>query len=137
GRVFVAHNARFDHGFLKNEFKRTGHEFRPPVLCTVRLSRKLFPGFARYNLDALAERHRLEVGERHRALGDARLIWQFWQHIRATLDPELVDETVASLVRRPSLPARLDGSQVDEIPDGHGVYLFYGASGLPLYIGKA
>ena len=31
-RVFIAHNARFDHGFLKNEFKRTGHEFRPPVL---------------------------------------------------------------------------------------------------------
>ena len=137
GRLFIAHNARFDHGFLKNEFKRTGHEFRPPVLCTVRLSRKLFPGFARHNLDAIVERHRLQVSERHRALGDARLIWQFWQHIRATQDVRLVDDTVAALVRRPSLPPRLDGLQVEEIPDGHGVYLFYGTNDLPLYIGKA
>lgn len=137
GRIFIAHNARFDHGFLKNEFKRTGHEFRPPVLCTVRLSRKLFPGFARHNLDAIVERYRLLVSERHRALGDARLIWQFWQHIRSTQDPLLVDETVSKLISRPSLPPRLDALQIEEIPDTHGVYLFYGANDLPLYIGKA
>jgi len=35
GRLFIAHNARFDYGFLKNEFKRLGITFRAPVLCTV------------------------------------------------------------------------------------------------------
>src|SRR5215831_9530030 len=55
-RTFVAHNARFDYGFLKNEFRRTGHDFNPPVLCTVRLSRKLFPDFEKHNLDAIAVR---------------------------------------------------------------------------------
>lgn len=43
GRLFVAHNARFDYGFLKSEFKRLGLDFKAPVLCTVKLSRRLFP----------------------------------------------------------------------------------------------
>jgi len=43
GRLFIAHNARFDYGFLKNEFKRAGMDFRTTVLCTVKLSRRLYP----------------------------------------------------------------------------------------------
>lgn len=136
-RIFIAHNARFDHGFLKNEFKRTGHDFRPSVLCTVRLSRKLYPGFARHNLDSIVERHRLHVSERHRALGDAQLIWQFWKIIHDTHAPELIDEAVAKLISRPSLPSRLDALQIESLPATHGVYLFYGENDLPLYIGKA
>ncbi|WP_245845107.1 3'-5' exonuclease family protein [Noviherbaspirillum humi] len=137
GKIFIAHNARFDHGFLKNEFKRTGHAFRPAVLCTVRLSRKLFPGFARHSLDAIAERHRLQVTQRHRALGDAQLLWQFWQKIHEEHAPEAVEETVSKLISRPSLPSHLDAAQIEAIPSTHGVYLFYGANGMPLYIGKA
>jgi len=41
GRLFIAHNARFDYGFLKNEFCRTGLRFQAPLLCTVKLSRRL------------------------------------------------------------------------------------------------
>jgi DNA polymerase-3 subunit epsilon len=83
GRLFIAHNARFDYGFLKNEFKRAGHDFRATVLCTVKLSRKLFPQHARHNLDSLIERHGLSVSSRHRALGDAQLIHQFWQRLQS------------------------------------------------------
>ena len=43
GKLFVAHNARFDYGFLKNEFKRLGLSFRATVACSVKLSRRLFP----------------------------------------------------------------------------------------------
>ncbi len=136
-RVFIAHNARFDYGFLKNEFRRTGHDFRPPVLCTVRLSRKLFPGFERHNLDTIAERHRLQVTERHRALGDAQLIWQFWQRIHEQHTAEAVDEAIAKLISRPTLPARLDALQIETMPFTHGVYVFFGANHLPLYVGKA
>lgn len=135
--VFIAHNARFDYGFLKNEFRRTGHDFRPPVLCTVRLSRKLFPGFSKHNLDALAERHRLEVSQRHRALGDAQLIWQFWNKLHETHAPEMIDDAVSKLLSRPTLPSRLDTLRIDAIPATHGVYLFYGENELPLYVGKA
>lgn len=136
-RLFIAHNARFDHGFLKNAFRGTGHAFRPPVLCTVRLSRKLFPGFARHNLDALIERHRLEVSERHRALGDARLLWQFWQRVLHDPGTAMLEEAVVKLASRPSLPPALDALQIEFLPETHGVYLFYGAGDVPLYVGKA
>ena len=59
GRLFVAHNARFDYGFVRNEFRRVGEKFAAPVLCTVRLSRALFREHARHNLDALIERYGL------------------------------------------------------------------------------
>lgn len=137
GHLFIAHNARFDHSFLKNEFRRLGIDFRPTVLCTVKLSRRLYPGFGRHNLDTLIERHRLNVTERHRALGDARLIWQFWQVLHASLDAEHIQAAIKALTARPSLPQYLDPNIVDELPNRHGVYFFYGENGLPLYIGKA
>lgn len=67
GHMLVAHNARFDYGFLKNEFKRCEIPFRAPVLCTLKLSRKLFPQHFKHNLDAIIERHQLDAGDRHRA----------------------------------------------------------------------
>jgi len=81
GRVFVAHNARFDYGFLRHAFERAGLHFEARTLCTVKLSRRLYPEYARHNLDSLIGRHRLKFGShdgaRHRALGDARAVWQF------------------------------------------------------------
>src|SRR5690349_1335258 len=41
GRVFVAHNARFDYGFLRHAFERAGLRFQAPTLCTVMLSLRL------------------------------------------------------------------------------------------------
>ena len=137
GRLFIAHNARFDYGFLKNEFKRAGHDFRATVLCTVKLSRKLYPGHAKHNLDSLIERHNLTVSSRHRALGDARLIHQFWNRVQVEVAPELLAETVRVLTARPSLPAGLDPAAVDDLPEAAGVYLFYGENDLPLYVGKS
>ena len=137
GRLFVAHNARFDYGFLKNEFKRAGHDFRATVLCTVRLSRKLFPQHAKHNLDSLIERHGLTVSSRHRALGDARLIHQFWNRLQAEVAPDALAEAVKVLTARPTLPAGLDPAAIDDLPEGTGVYLFYGENDLPLYVGKS
>jgi DNA polymerase-3 subunit epsilon len=137
GRLFIAHNARFDYSFLKNEFKRLGITFRAPVLCTVKLSRTLFPEHKRHNLDSLIERHGLAAAARHRALADAQLIHQFWQKIHAERDSASIEAALQAQNARPSLPPHLDPGIVDELPDGHGVYLFYGENDLPLYIGKA
>ncbi len=75
GRLLIAHNARFDYGFLRAEYGRLETEFASEVVCTVKLSRKLFPGHARHNLDTLIERHAVNCTARHRALGDARVLW--------------------------------------------------------------
>jgi DNA polymerase-3 subunit epsilon len=137
GYLFIAHNARFDHSFLKNEFNREGITFRPTVLCSVKLSRALFPEYKHHNLDSLIERHGLTVSARHRALGDAQLIHQFWQQLQHTQDPDLIAATVKKLIGRSSLPSQIDRSLIDDLPDTPGVYLFYGENDLPLYIGKS
>ncbi len=137
GCLFVAHNARFDYGFLKNEFKRIGMRFQPSVLCTVKLSRTLFPQYQRHNLDSLIERHGLTVKDRHRALADAQAIYQFWQGLVGQFGLENLMETVQALLSRSSLPSQIDPMLVHELPEGPGVYLFFGENDLPLYIGKS
>jgi DNA polymerase-3 subunit epsilon len=135
--LFIAHNARFDYGFLKNEFKRLGVDFRATVLCTVKLSRRLYPQHHRHNLDSLVDRHGLVAEGRHRALADARLIHQFWQRLHGELRQEEIAAAVAALTARPSLPVHLDPDVVEDLPAGPGVYLFYGENALPLYVGRA
>lgn len=137
GHLFVAHNVRFDYSFLKNEFRRVGIDFRPPQLCTVKLSRRLFPEHHRHNLDSLIERHGLTVASRHRALADAEAIYQFWRIVQTSVAEEVLLAALKSLMARPSLPAHLDDSLIDELPEGHGVYFFYGENELPLYVGKS
>lgn len=137
GALFIAHNARFDYGFLRNAFREAGYAFRSEVLCTVKLSRKLFPEEARHNLDALIARHGLIPDKRHRALADADLIWQFWQKIGQQLPRERLMSTLQSLLQRASLPSHLPENMLDDLPDTPGVYLFYGENDLPLYVGKS
>ena len=137
GRLFVAHNARFDYGFIKNELRRVGVDFRSKLLCTVRLSRRLYPAYSHHNLDAIIERHSLDCTARHRALGDVRILWQFLQKISTENDPADVAAAVRFQTRRPNLPAGLDALALEEIPEVPGVYLFYGANELPLYVGKS
>lgn len=137
GRLFIAHNARFDYGFLQNEFCRAGHEFRSTVLCTVKLSRRLFPEHRKHSLDTLIERHGLSANGRHRALADAQLIHQFWKLVQASQPEERLAAVLKELTARPTLPPHLDPSIIDILPDGPGVYLFFGANALPLYVGKA
>ena len=137
GNVFVAHNARFDYGFLKNEFTRCEKSFRAPVLCTVKLSRNLFPEHKRHNLDSIMNRHALQCSARHRAMGDARVLFDFMKVLYDTLAPDQVDEVIKKLLKRPSLPAGISEDDIDALPDGPGVYIFYDEKGAPLYIGKS
>lgn len=83
--VFVAHNAAFDYSFMQEEFRRVGQEFTMPRLCTVRLSRALFPEHRHHNLSALIERHGFVCKNRHRAYDDAEVLWQFVQMLHETL----------------------------------------------------
>lgn len=137
GHLFVAHNARFDYGFIKNAFRRMGMPFTAEVLCTVRLSRRMYPGHARHNLDSLVERHGLQGDGRHRALGDARLAWQFLQTVMREKPRGDVEAAVKALLKMPSLPPQLAPGALDHLPEGPGVYVFHGVNDLPIYIGKS
>lgn len=126
GRLFIAHNARFDYTFLKREFLRLGIDFRAPSLCTVKLSRKLFPEHHRHNLDSLVTRFSIDVEDRHRALADARVLWDLWQCWHARLPAETIQVAVDTIVGRPELPPQLDPGLTDDLPEAPGAYAMYG-----------
>jgi DNA polymerase-3 subunit epsilon len=72
GRVFVAHNARFDWAFVSTEIERArGLLLQGPRVCTVRLARKLLPDLPRRNLDTVSYHFGIEIEGRHRATPDA------------------------------------------------------------------
>ena len=137
GALFVAHNARFDYGFLKHAFARLQRRFSARVLCTVRLSRRLFPEEARHSLDSVIARHRLPLDGRHRALGDARVLWAFVRALYRDLAAETIEHAARRVLRTPSLPPQLAPDAIEVLPEAPGVYLFYGSNALPLYIGKS
>lgn len=87
--VFVAHNASFDYGFFSAEFRRAGDAFAMDKLCTVRLSRALFPNERSHRLDEVIRRSGYSVANRHRAYDDALVLHRFYHDNLARLGTEL------------------------------------------------
>ena len=137
GRIFVAHNARFDYGFLRREFDRAGFKYLAKTLCTVRLSRRLYPHAEGHDLDSLIERHGLECAARHRALPDAAALWQFLRIASEEHGAGVLEVAARQIARQPTLPPHLERSALEEIPDAPGVYIFYDEGAAPLYVGKS
>jgi DNA polymerase III subunit epsilon len=135
--VFVAHNVRFDYSFLKQEFARLDHDWAPKHFCTVKLSRSLYPGQRRHNLDAVMERLGIECANRHRAFDDAAVLWEFYQKVQQLFDSETIIKAVNLALRRPTVPLKLSLKELEVLPETPGVYIFYGEKGAPLYIGKS
>lgn len=72
GRTFVAHNARFDWGFLRAHLgDAIGRVPETRRLCTLKLARRLLPDLERRSLDAVTAYYDVQVESRHRARGDA------------------------------------------------------------------
>ncbi|MFM8908969.1 MAG: PolC-type DNA polymerase III [Gemmatimonadota bacterium] len=89
GRIFVAHNARFDLGFLGAEFARVAptplDELLSGSLCTVRLSRRVLGHLPRRNLDAVCHHYGVRIADRHRAAGDAKATAHVLLHLMEDL----------------------------------------------------
>jgi DNA polymerase-3 subunit epsilon len=137
GAIFVAHNVRFDYSFLKQEFKRAGKTFLPKQLCTVKLSRSLYPEQKSHKLESLIARHGFAYEKRHRAYDDAHILWQFVQHAYGNFPAEVVNAAVAKQIRQPAIPKGLAQDLVRDLPESPGVYIFEDEQNKPLYIGKS
>lgn len=142
--VLVAHNARFDRGFLDAAWRRVlDRPITRSFLCTLRLSRRLLPQLRRRSLGALAGHYGIAEVDRHRALGDARITAEVLFHFLEALPPrgilrvaEALDfQGVASDGRR--FFCMLPRSAVAELPRAPGIYRFFGEDRELLYIGKA
>src|SRR5258706_106428 len=137
GRVFVAHTARSDYASVRREFDRAGIKSNPPAVCGVRLARRLYPRERGHGLDSLIARHGLTCSARHRAMGDAEALWQFLRIAAEEHGEDVFSVAARQVAKQPALPPQLDRAVIDAIPEAPGVYLFYGESGPPLYIGKS
>ena len=137
GTVLAAHNVRFDYGFIKAELKRIDIHLRQKVLCTVKLSRLLYPQHYSHGLDAIMQRHQITTVARHRAMGDVESILAFLDSARLELGESAIANAAHQLMRGPNLPPHLDGVMLEDMPEGPGVYLFFGENDLSLYIGKS
>ena len=142
GAVLVAHNAGFDVGFLRAAAERLGLPWkRPPVLCTVKLARRVLTRdeAPSVRLSALAQLFHASTTPTHRALDDARatvdvlhaLIERVGNqgiHTYADLRAYLPDVTPAQRRNRHLATA---------LPRRPGVYLFRGPADEVLYVGTA
>lgn len=135
--IFVAHNSRFDYNFLKKEFRRLEKKFRYPQLCTVKLARKLYPDWDHYNLDAVIERLKLKSSDRHRAMGDATVLYELYKKTIKKFKPEILEKYFAEIMKHPLTPLAIPYDVLDSLPEAPGVYIFYGDNNMPLYIGKS
>lgn len=72
GSVLVAHNARFDCGFLRTLFAKQKQDFAYPVVDTLGLMRMLHHDWKFFRLDKVCKKLGINLGNHHRAVDDAR-----------------------------------------------------------------
>lgn len=138
GRTFVAHNARFDYSFIRQEFKSLGFNFKRNILDTVSLSRKLFPGHRSYSLGNICRDLKIEITGRHRAAGDALATVKLFEMLLRK--DEEINGKRSMLIRNTrisKLNPKLDISKLEIIPEEPGIYYFYNEEGDLIYIGKS
>ncbi|WP_335966862.1 exonuclease domain-containing protein [Galbibacter sp. PAP.153] len=137
GNVFVAHNVNFDYNVIRNEFKSIGIDFSRKKLCTVRLSRKIFPGLRSYSLGKLCNYLEIQLNNRHRAKGDTDATVILFEKL---LQNDLNGEIPKQLNVRSgegALPAMLSKETYDNLPERPGIYYFKNQNGKIIYVGKA
>ena len=136
--IFVAHSVNFDYNVIKNEFKNLNLDFARKKLCTVRLSRKLLPGYHSYSLGKLCSALGIPLTDRHRARGDAHATVLLFKKLLGTEGAAPVFKSfLNSRSQEATLPPSLPKATFDTLPAKPGIYYFKDARGKNLYVGKA
>lgn len=136
-KIFVAHNVNFDYSFLKHHLFSSGFQLQTKKLCTVRLSRRILPGYSSYSLGKLCKQIGIELIDRHRAMGDASATACLFSML---LDRDAEGQIAKALNQRSkeqSLPPNLPKEDIDKLPSVPGVYYFHNSKAKVIYVGKA
>lgn len=137
GKLFIAHNVRFDYGFIRNEYARLAYSFKAKLMCTVKLSRYLYPEYEGHSLEKIIHRFNIKVADRHRALEDAKATYKFMVIAETAHDKEKIEAAVKHQYRKESIPAGFDAGLLEGLPSSPGVYYFWGDGKQLLYVGKS
>ncbi|OOG72743.1 exonuclease domain-containing protein [Algoriphagus sp. A40] len=136
GRIFVAHSVNFDFGFIREAFLKTGKELNSQKLCTVRLSRKVYPGLGSYSLGRLCESQKIPILARHRAMGDAKATALLFDRMMKERQ-EVIFSSLKKNSGEAFLPPHFPLGKFRQIPESCGVYYMLNAKGKVIYVGKA
>ncbi|MGV3509129.1 MAG: exonuclease domain-containing protein [Sphingobacteriaceae bacterium] len=136
-KIFIAHNVNFDYSFLRHHLSACGYELQSKKLCTVRLSRKVFPGLISYSLGKLCKQLKVELNNHHRAGGDAEATAILFSMILANDKEGHIKQSLNRNSKEQLLPPNLSRAEFDKLPNTPGVYYFYNQKGKVLYVGKA
>ena len=98
-RIFVAHNVQYDIRFMRTELRRCCIKYDPPRLCTVKLSRRFFPGLPSYSLHNLVTSLELPDFKHHRALDDALAAAEILKLAMKKAGPEKILKEVKHLTK--------------------------------------
>lgn len=136
--VFVAHNVNFDYNIIRQEFTNIGVNFSRKKLCTIRLSRKILPGFPSYSLGKLCNSLNIPITDRHRARGDAHAtVLLFDMLVNHEDGPQVITDFLKKTSKEATLPSHLPSHVFEAIPHAPGIYYFKNKKGKIIYIGKA
>ncbi|HEV9038028.1 MAG TPA: exonuclease domain-containing protein [Puia sp.] len=135
--VFVAHNVNFDYSFLRHQLQACGFELNSKKLCTVRLSRKVFPEAQRYSLGNICRYLGIDISNRHRAGGDADATTLLFEKILQSGGLEIIRGMLKGRNSEQYLPIHLPAGQLEILPQVPGVYYFHDQKGKVIYVGKA
>ena len=136
-KIFVAHNVNFDYSFIKAALLANGLQYNPKKLCTVRLSRKIFPGFPSYSLGNLCQSLDIVINDRHRAGGDAEATVKVFHRLLLNDKEQHIQKSLLRNSKENMLPPNVPKEQFDKLPPTPGVYYFHNAKGKVIYVGKA
>jgi DNA polymerase-3 subunit epsilon len=135
--VFIAHNVGFDYGFVREEFKSLGFDFKRKKLCTVQLSRKLLPGMGSYSLGKLCENLNIVINGRHRAAGDALATVKLFEMLIKRDANNLIKKHFKNDLLSFSVPSNITNELINPLPEETGVYYFFDDEDNLIYIGKS
>ena len=135
-KVFVAHNVNFDYSFVRNELSNAGFLWKANKLCTVRLSRTILPHHRSYSLGNLCRDLKINLHNRHRAMGDCEATAVLFDLLMKTDSNEVLKhiKTIQSLQK---FPPNISTKNYDELPEKIGIYKFINQKGKLIYVGKA
>ena len=136
-KIFVAHNVNFDYSFIKGHLAEEGYNFSAKKLCTVRLSRKIFPGFHSYSLGNLCHSLSIQLSDRHRAGGDAQATVQVFERLLQNDKDQFIEKSLQRTSKEQCLPPNVPKEQFYKLPLSPGVYYFHDQKGKVIYVGKA
>ncbi len=136
-KIFVAHNVNFDYSFVKSHLDECGYNFNTKKLCTVRLSRKIFPGFPSYSLGKLSHSLGITINDRHRAGGDTEATVKIFQLLLQNDKEQHIQKSLHRSSKEQVLPPNVPKEHFDKLPYSPGVYYFHNEKGKIIYVGKA